>query len=208
MAQLTREQIVTIQVLHQRGQPATRTARLLGVTEGTVRYHRRRALEGAADGRRKPSQVEQAGLAEVVEHWWHAQAEALGDGRPPSVQLLHDYLREEYGYRGSYKSVRKVVRARFGRPRLRPFRRVETPPGAQTQSDWGEFRGVDLGDPEGPATVYAFVMVLSHCRKHAVVWSRTTDQLAWHHVHNEAGSWAAIGARLCQAVSQPHNLEG
>lgn len=29
-------------------------------------------------------------------------------------------------------------------------------------------------------------MVLSHSRKEAVVWSRTTDQLAWHHVHNEA----------------------
>ena len=29
-------------------------------------------------------------------------------------------------------------------------------------------------------------MVLSHCRKEAVVWSRSTDQLAWHHVHNEA----------------------
>ena len=56
----------------------------------------------------------------------------------------------------------------------------------QTQSDWGEFRGVDLGDPEGPTTVYAFVMVLSHSRKEAVVWSRSMDQLAWHHVHNEA----------------------
>jgi hypothetical protein len=29
-------------------------------------------------------------------------------------------------------------------------------------------------------------MVLSHCRKEAVVWSRSTDQLAWHQVHNQA----------------------
>jgi hypothetical protein len=29
-------------------------------------------------------------------------------------------------------------------------------------------------------------MVLSHSRKEAVVWSRSVDQLAWHHVHNEA----------------------
>src|SRR5206468_5750661 len=27
---------------------------------------------------------------------------------------------------------------------------------------------------------------LSHSRKEAVVWSRSMDQLAWHHVHNEA----------------------
>ena len=108
----------------------------------------------------------------MVEQWWHAQAEVLGDGRPPSVQWLQDYLCEEYGYRGSYKSVRKFVRACFGRPRLRPFRRGEIPPGAQTRSDKGEFRGVDLGNHGAPTTVYAFVMVLS--RKHA-----------WHHVHNE-----------------------
>jgi hypothetical protein len=78
------------------------------------------------------------------------------------------------------------VRARYGTPAIRPFRRIETPPGAQTQSDWGEFRGVDLGDPDGPTTAYAFVMVLSHSRKEAVVWSRAMDQLAWHRVHNEA----------------------
>ena len=183
---LTREQIVTIEVLQQRGQSQRQTARILGVSEGAVRYHLRRAREGAADGRQKPSRIEQLGLAGAVAHWWQAQAEIPGQERPPSVLLLQECLRDEYAYDGSYKSVRKYVRARYGRPPVRPFRRVETPPGAQTQSDWGEFRGVDLGDPDGPATVYAFVMVLSHSRKEAVVWSRSMDQLAWHHVHNEA----------------------
>jgi transposase len=186
LAKLTREQIVTIDVLHQRDQSQCQTARILGVSEGAVRYHLRRAQEGAVDGRRKPSRIEQLGLAEAVAHWWQAQAQILGQPRPPSVQLLHEFLRAEHGYDGSYKSVRKFVRARYGRPLIRPFRRVETPAGAQTQSDWGEFRRVDLGDPEGPTTLYAFVMVLSHSRKEAVVWSRSMDQLAWHHVHNEA----------------------
>src|SRR3954454_9321940 len=186
LATLTREQIVTIEVLQQRGQSQRQTARILGVSEGAVRYHLRRARDDAADGRRKPSRIEQLGLAGAVAHWWQAQTEVLGRERPPSVLLLQEYLRDEYGYSGSYKSVRKFVRARYGRPPVRPFRRVETPPGAQTQSDWGEFRSVDLGDPDGPTTVYAFVMVLSHSRKEAVVWSRSMDQLAWHHVHNEA----------------------
>jgi transposase len=177
---------VTIEVLQQRGQSQSQTARILGVSEGAVRYHLRRAREGAADGRQKPSRIEQLGLAEAVAHWWQAQAEILGKQRPPSVQTLQEFLRAEYGYNGSYKSVRKFVRARYGRPPIRPSRRVETPAGAQTQSDWGEFRRVDLGDPEGPTTLYAFVMVLSHSRKEAVVWSRSMDQLAWHHVHNEA----------------------
>jgi transposase len=186
LAKLTREHIVTIQVLHQRGQSQSQTARILGVSEGAVRYHLRRAQQEATDGRQKASRIEQLGLTEVVTHWWQAQVETLGQQRPPSVQLLHEFLRAEHGYDGSYKSVRKFVRARYGRPPIRPFRRVETPPGAQTQSDWGEFPRVDLGDADGPTTLYAFVMVLSHSRKEAVVWSRSTDQLAWHHVHNEA----------------------
>jgi transposase len=186
LAKLTREQLVTIEVLQERGQSHRQTAHLLGVSEGAVRYHLRRASEGATDGRQKPARIMQLGLVEVVDHWWQTQREILGPQRPPSVQLLHEFLRAEYGYNGSYKSVRKFVRARYGRPPIRPFRRVETPAGAQTQSDWGEFRGVDLGDPEGPTTVYAFVMVLSHSRKEAVVWSRSVDQLAWHRVHNEA----------------------
>ena len=186
MAKLTREQIVTIGVLQERGESHCETARILGVSEGTVRYHLRRAGEGAADGRQKPSRIDQLGLAEAVAHWWEAQVAVLGKERPPSVQLLLEFLCTEYAYTGSYKSVRKFVRARYGRPPIRPFRRVETPPGAQTQSDWGEFRRVDLGDADGPTTVYAFVMVLSHSRKEAVVWSRSMDQLAWHQVHNEA----------------------
>jgi len=186
LAKLTREQIVTIKVLQEKGQSQCQTARILGVSEGSVRYHLRRTREAAADGRQKPSRIEQLGLAEAVAHWWQGQARILGQQRPPSVQLLQEFLRAEHGFDGSYKSVRKYVRARYGRPPVRPFRRVETPPGAQTQSDWGEFRRVDLGDPDGPTTVYAFVMVLSHSRKEAVVWSRSMDQLAWHHVHNEA----------------------
>src|SRR3954447_26766148 len=103
----TREQIVTIKVLQQRGHSQSQTARILGVSEGAVRYHLRRARDGATDRRQKPSRIEQRGLAEVVAHWWQAQAEVLGRQRPPSVQFLHEFLRAEYGYDGSYKSVRK-----------------------------------------------------------------------------------------------------
>jgi Integrase core domain len=80
--------------------------------------------------------------------------------------------------------VLRFVRARYPQPRLRPYRRVETPPGAQAQVDWGEFPGLDVGD--GPQTLYAFVMVLSHARKEVLVWSRRMDQLSWHRAHNEA----------------------
>jgi hypothetical protein len=92
-------------------------------------------------------------------------------------------LGDEHQYTGSYKSVAKYVRSTFAKPKLRPFRRVETPAGAQTQSDWLETE-VSL---DGVASkVYGFIMTLSHCRMTAVIRSLSMNQLAWHRVHNEA----------------------
>ena len=64
---------------------------------------------------------------------------------------------------------------RTTRPRLRVRRRVETPPGAQAQGDWGEFPGV-LGERDD---LQAFHLVLSHSRMEAVVWAARQDELAW-----------------------------
>jgi transposase len=181
---LRREEIVTLQVLAEKGQSNVQIAQTLGVTEGTVRYHRRR--QGRDDGRsNKPRKA--AGWTQAINGWVQDQQPAQRQGeavRPINVRLLYEWLLAEHGYDGSYQSVLRFVRARYPQPRLRPFRRVETPPGAQAQLDWGEFAGIDLGD--GPEKVYAFVMVLSHSRKEAVIWRRRMDQLAWHHAHNEA----------------------
>jgi transposase len=196
MARLSKEQVVTICVLNEKGESHCATARVLGVTEGAVRYHLRRKAAGSTDGRSKAPQVERAGLAAAVAEWWRAQTEGLPAERPPNVRLLYEWLRSEHGYAGSYKSVRKYARQKFAGPKRRPFRRVETPPGAQSQTDWAEFAAVDVGDAEGATKLYALVMTLSHSRKEAVVWSRSMDQLAWHRCHNEAfrrlGGVAAI----------------
>lgn len=178
---LRREEVVTIQVLKDSGQANSAIARTLGVTEGTVRHHLRR--RGCADGRQHKPLKAQA-VAAAIQHW--AQA-ARGDGpesRPLNVRALYDWLVLEQGYEGSYKSVLRYVRVQFPKPKLRPFRRVETPPGAQAQVDWWECSGLDLGD--GPQRLYAFVLVLSHSRKDVVIWCRRMDQLSWQHAHNEA----------------------
>ncbi len=175
---------MTLQVLKEKGESNREIARKLNVSEGAVRYHLKRKAENATDGRQKKSLIEKLGLDAVIEHWWSTQVEILPDGRSPNIKLLWQYLVEEHRFSGSYKSVRKYVRGRFPAAKLRPFRRIETPPGAQTQSDWLEAK-IDLGD-EGPVTLYGFIMVLSHSRMTAVIWSRSMNQLAWHHVHNQA----------------------
>src|SRR5947209_18432373 len=100
---LSREMLVTLAVLVQRGQPNGQIAQTLGVTEGTVRYHRRRA--GCADGRRdKPAKAR--ALAGVIDAFVRATAGGPADAdRPINVPLLYDQLCAEHGYAGSYKSV-------------------------------------------------------------------------------------------------------
>ncbi len=179
---LSREEVVTIQVLKERGQANTRIAQVLGVTEGAVRHHVRR--QGRKDGRKhKPTKAD--AVAAAIDAWVRERQPDDGSTRRPiNVRELLDWLVLEHDYTGSYKSVLRHVRAKFPKPKLRPFRRVETPPGAQAQVDWWECSSIDLGD--GPQTLYAFVMVLSHSRKEVVVWCRRMDQLSWHHAHNEA----------------------
>lgn len=185
MPQLSKEEIVTLVTLKAKGQSQCAIARTLGVTEAAVRYHLRRQAAGATDGRAgKRRKAEE--LAAVIEHWMSVHQPEPADGRPSrpaNLKLLYEHLVAEHGYAGSYQSVRRYVRSKSPRPRLRPFRRVETPPGAQAQVDWAEAH-VDIGD--GPQRLYAFLLVLSHSRKAVVVWSRRMDQLAWHHCHNEA----------------------
>jgi transposase len=181
---LTPEERVTLAVLKQKGQSNIQIAQTLGVTEAAVRYHLRR--QDCPDGRKdKPKLADP--WSEAID-FWLAEYQSTADdgslGRPANIGALHDWLRQEHGYTGSYKSVLRFVRARYPQPRLRPYRRVETPPGAQAQVDWGEFGGLDIGD--GPQTLYAFVAVLSHSRKETLVWCRRMDQLSWHKAHNEA----------------------
>lgn len=177
---LSQEEVVTIRVLADKGQNHCEIARTVGVTESTVRYHLRRAAEGAEDGRRDKEQKAET-MAEVIAAW-HAERE--GSRRPVNVMELYEHLLAEYGYSGSYQSVRRFVRRYYPKPRMRTYRRVETVPGAQSQTDWGEFPRVDVG--RGPEGLSAFVMVLSHSRKPAVVWSRRKDLLSWLTCHNAA----------------------
>jgi transposase len=178
------EEIVTLSVLKGKGQSNTQIAHTLGVSEGTIRYHLQR--QGQPDGRKhKPRKAD--ALAEVIDHWVYTQQPQVEEGeplRPVNIRGLFDWVVGEHSYTGSYKSVLRFVRSRYPRPRLRPFRRVETPPGAQAQVDWGEFPNLDVGD--GPQTLYGFVLVLSHSRKEVLIWCRRMDQLAWHHAHTEA----------------------
>ncbi len=148
------------------------------VTEGTVRYHLRRHRQGDHDGRADQPHLASA-HAEAITRW----IESRGTG-PLNVAALHDHLQEEHRYTGSLRSVQRFVRTHYPTPARRARRRVETPPGAQAQADWSEWRDVWIGGRR--ERLYAFELQLSYSRYAVRVWSRRKDQLSWHHVHNEA----------------------
>ena len=154
-------------------------ARILGVTEGAVRYHLRRGADGATDGRARQAQLAE-GWAEAIAHW----LETAGEDGPVNLAALHAWLVAEHDYPGSLRSVQRYFRSHYPRPRQRARRRVETPPGAQAQADWAEYRRLMIGGRS--QTGYCFHLQLSWSRFGAAVWSPRKDQLSWQQVHNEA----------------------
>lgn len=111
-------------VLLEQGHSQSAVARLLGVCEGTVRYHRKRMKVAAMDGRSK--QVPKAAaFSDAIEAWRSQQAA----GRI-NLALLHNWLCREHGYTGSLKSVQRYWKRTYPAPKIRSRRRVETPPGA------------------------------------------------------------------------------
>src|SRR3954451_22764166 len=86
MTRLDREARVAIEALVSRGTSKAAVARLLGVSESTVRYHAGRMLAGALDGRGDKA-FKAAPLAEAIGHWREAQADAA-----INLAGLHEWL--------------------------------------------------------------------------------------------------------------------
>lgn len=169
---------MTIKTLSDKDISNCEVARLLGVTESTVRYHRQRMDAGATDGRARQRQSA-ADFADPIRIWHNTHQD---DGL--NLVELHHWLVREHGYGGSLRSVQRYMKRHYPEPRIRARRRVETPPGAQSQADWSEHRGMLLAGRR--ETLYRFHLILGHSRGDATVWSTSKDQLSWHRCHTEA----------------------
>ena len=81
-----------------------------------------------------------------------------------SARILFQELRAGHGYRGSYETVKRFVKPlRAVREQAqRALLRFETPPGGQSQIDWGESR---VRFRRGVAVEHFFVMTLGFSRR-------------------------------------------
>jgi len=177
MSRLDKEARMVMKTLTTRGATKSEIARLLQVSEGSVRYHLKRMEGGAADGR--SLQVFKAeAYSAAIEHWRTQQQGRI------NLVALHEWLRAEHGYGGSLKSVQRYFKRAYPAPAIRARRRVETPPGAQAQVDWAHFPGVVI---DGVCVdLIALHMVLSWSRMEAIVWSPSKDMLSWLGCHSAA----------------------
>ena len=174
---LSKEVRMTIETLSKRSCSRRAIARAVGVTERQVRYELGREA-GKRDGRVRQRQ-RASGLEGVIQEW----CGGFAAGRALNATALHEYLVSEHGYVGSRRSVQRYLRRCMGPGRVRARRRVETPPGAQSQADWAHFPRMWVGGRQG---VYGFALRLSYSRKNAVVWSERKNTLSWLWVHGEA----------------------
>jgi transposase len=90
-------------------------------------------------------------------------------------RIYQDLTAPEYGYRGTYYSVRRLA-ARLSEHRELPVRRMHSAPGMEAQVDFG--RGAWLVDAAGHRRgTWVFRIVLSHSRKgySEAVLRQTTD---------------------------------
>lgn len=123
--------------------------------------------------------------AAVAETLLTAHTDFVRDRAPQvnySARILYQELRASRGYTGSYETVKRWVAPLREVPMqaARALLRFETPPGQQSQIDWGQAR---VSFRTGPLIVHVFVLTLGFSRRgfyHACADERLAQFLEAH----------------------------
>ncbi|WP_310569337.1 IS21 family transposase [Gemmatimonas sp.] len=181
MARLRKDHLMVVRAMVARDVPVRQVARDLGVDESTLRYHLARG-ESAPDGRRDRKSILdgwQERIAAVLDRF--ADPRVGGDAVDRvEVSVVHGVLRREFGFTGSYQSVRRHLERHYPASAVRAMRRVETPPGVQAQHDWFDV-AVRIAGTVRP--LHGLIGTLSHSRARFVWMSPVMHQLAWQSGH-------------------------
>lgn len=184
-----KEVLVSIATIPSELRPTnTVLAETLGVTEGTVRYHLKRIVSGAQDGRtERYSRVSE--WSEQISTWVSSQK---GSEFRYSSQQLYDMLKEHHGFDMSVDALRRYMNKRYPELMAKPKRiRLETPPGYLSQIDWKEDVTVEFGGAGKFIVINLFVMVLAFSRASAVIVRKRRDLQSLLSALNEA--WTYLG---------------
>jgi transposase len=184
---LSEEEFMDAKSLHRQGVSYSEIGRLLGRDPRTVkryveadeqpRYHR-----AAAASMLDP-------FKPIIDGW-------LCRTPPSQAKRIHQDLVRDYGFAGSYQTVRRYVELTLPRSPREPEERFETAPGAQAQVDWSHEEplktssGIEL-------PLYAFHMVLGHSRDAFVRFCGSQDLVTF---------WACHRAAFAHFGGVPHEI--
>jgi transposase len=173
--------IQAILALHGHGWSSRRIARELGIHRGTVSHYVRQAdskpasaPSGSVSAPSGNSTELERGEASAAGPWREIIARKVDEGLS-AQRIFQDLSAPEHGYRGSYYSVRRLVRKLAAAMPL-PMRRMEAEAGQEAQVDFG--RGAPVVGADGKRRLtWVFRIVLSHSRKSyaEAVFRQTTD---------------------------------
>jgi transposase len=167
---LTPEEKAEIRRLHDLGQRPKAIARRIGRDPKTVRSHL--DLPGPTPHPQAPSKLEP----------FHDLVRTLAQQNLRSPRILREI--RSRGYTGG-KSILKAFLKTLAPPKLprQPFRRFETAPAVEAQSDWSPYRVLIAGIL---TVVHAFAMVLCHSRRLFVSFYRNERLPTLLRAHQEA----------------------
>ena len=176
VAVINEEEFMDIKALQRQGYTYAEIGRLLGRDWRTVKRYVEHGAQPAYRRRRTPSKLDQ--FKPLIDQWLSAEPRLL-------ATRIHQDLVRDYGFEGSYNTVRRYTERTRPRPEPRTEERFETAPGHQAQIDWSHEQPIrTTSGLELP--LYCFHMVLGHSRDSFCELTGSLDLVTFWACHRKA----------------------
>jgi transposase len=176
VALITEEELMDIRALSRQGYSYAEIGRLIGRDWRTVRRYLETGAQPVYRRKRMPSKLDP--LKPLIDQW-------LADEPRLQATRVHQDLVRDYGFDGSYNTVRRYVERARPKPARRSEERFETAPGFQAQVDWSHEQPIRTSSGlELP--LYCFHMVLGHSRESFCALTGSQDLVTFWSCHRQA----------------------
>jgi transposase len=173
---ISEEELMDVRALARQGYTYAEIGRLLGRDWRTVKRYLQTGEQPVYRRRRMPSMLDE--FKPLIDQWLAATPRLL-------ATRVHQDLVRDYGFEGSYNTVRRYVERSRPRPATRSEERFETAPGHQAQVDWSHEQPIRT--PSGlELPLYCFHMVLGHSRDSFCALTGSQDLVTFWACHRAA----------------------
>jgi transposase len=159
-------------------------ARRLNVSEGSIRYHRKK--EKKEDGRKSRFSCV-SNFIKPIQNWVN-ENQSRDRQKRDTVLSLYDKLSAYHQFSLSYDALRRYIKKQYPDLIKKSYKiRVETPPGKLAQVDWKESVKVQVGNIGNWIVVNFLILILCFSRKPSIVVRKDRSQVSFLSAHHEAG---------------------